>query len=217
MREFRRRGPDLARYTFEGDPVIYVVPTLIDLDDIGFRVAQMARVAGIPLETTVVISNGALPYSTSVHNHLGNAGKIITIGMSYYDFDRVRQRAEVVQDLSENVEGKAVFLLDEVVDRGGTMPVAIDHIRSSGARSVHTGTLIFKRRSVYVPDFIGETIGDEWVVFPHDIRPSVQHLSQKWRDLGVSESGILERLYRLFERSPHLVDQVDAYQSMVPA
>ena len=207
----------MPRYSFAGDPVTYVVPTLIDLDELGFRLARAARASGIPLETTVVISNGALPYSTSVHNHLGNDGKIITIGMSYYDFDRVRQRAEVVQDLSDEVVGKAVFLLDEVVDRGGTMPVAIDHILTSGARSVHTGALIFKRRSVFVPDFVGESIDDEWVVFPHDIRPSIERISSKWRDLGVNEAEIRTRFHRLFERAPHLVEQVIHYHSLVPA
>ena len=213
MGNSRRAGSAMPRYTFNGDPVTYVVPTLIDLDEIGFRLARMARVSGIPLETTVVISNGALPYSTSVHNHLGNTGKIITIGMSYYDFDRVRQRAEVVQDLSDNVEGKAVFLLDEVVDRGGTMPVAIEHIRSSGAKSVHSGTLIYKRRSAYLPDFVGEAIEDEWVVFPHDIRPSVEQIAKKWRNLDVPESDIRSRLQQLFERSPHLMEQLDHYQT----
>src|SRR5262245_14088927 len=130
--------------TFPGDPVRYVAPSLTDLDQIGFRLARRVVESGVPLERTVVISNGALPYALSFHNHVGNQGKIITIGMSYYDFDQVRARAEVVQELSEDVRGKHVFLLDEVVDRGGTMPVARDHILAAGAASVGTGTLIFK-------------------------------------------------------------------------
>ena len=70
--------------TFPGDPTTYVVPTLVEMDSLGFRLAREARASRIPLECTVVISNGALPYSLAVHNHLGNRGKIITIGTLIY-------------------------------------------------------------------------------------------------------------------------------------
>ena len=102
--------------TFPGDPIRYVAPSLVELDAVGFQLARTVLASGIPRERTVVISNGALPYSLAFHNHVGNRGKIITIGMSYYDFDQLRARAEIVQDLSEDVRGKHVFLLDEVVD-----------------------------------------------------------------------------------------------------
>src|SRR4029079_6953443 len=98
----------------------------------------------------------------------------------------VRARAEVVQELSEDVRDRHVFLLDEVVDRGGTMPAARDHILAAGAASVHSGTLIYKRRSTFRPDFVGAEIEDEWVVFPHDVRPSVEHLAARWLAAGAS-------------------------------
>src|SRR5262249_40916607 len=148
----------MLRLTFPGDPTAYVAPTLVEMDAIVFRLARAVLDSGIPIETTVVISNGALPYSLAVHNHLGNPGKIVPIGMSYYDFDRVRARAEIVQDLSADVRGKHVFLLDEVVDRGGTMPVARDRVVEAGAASVYTATLIYKRRSAFRPAFVGEEL-----------------------------------------------------------
>ena len=188
----------MLRISFPNDPIVYVAPTLIDMDEIGFRLAREIREAGIPLQATVVISNGALPYSLAMHNHLGNRGKIVTIGMSYYDFDQVRARAEVVQELSDDVRGKHVFLLDEVVDRGGTMPVAIEHIKAAGAATVHSGTLIYKRRSAFKPDFVGASIGEEWVVFPHDVRPAIDRLSERWLTAGASTIEVRERLTRLF-------------------
>jgi hypoxanthine phosphoribosyltransferase len=207
----------MIAHTFSGDPVRYVAPTLTELDRLGFQLARQVLASGIPLERTVVISNGALPYALAFHNHVGNRGKIITIGMSYYDFDQVRARAEVVQELSEDVAGKHVFLLDEVVDRGGTMPVARDHILAAGAASVRTGTLIFKRRSLFTPDFLGATIDDEWVVFPHDVRPAVEQLGGRWLGAGASPAEARERFQRLFAGSPHLEEQVDCYLAAVAA
>jgi hypoxanthine phosphoribosyltransferase len=195
--------------TFPGDPVRYVAPSLTELDALGFRLARQVLASGIPLERTVVISNGALPYALAFHNHVGNRGKIITIGMSYYDFDQVRARAEVVQELSEDVRDRHVFLLDEVVDRGGTMPVARDHILAAGAASVQTGTLVFKRRSLYRPDFVGAAIDDEWVVFPHDVRPAVEHLGARWLDAGATGVEVRARFGQLFAGSPHLEEHVD--------
>ena len=203
--------------TFPGDPVRYVAPSLTELDTLAFRLARQVLASGIPLERTVVISNGALPYALAFHNHVGNRGKIITIGMSYYDFDQLRARAEVVQELSEDVRDKRVFLLDEVVDRGGTMPVARDHILAAGAASLHTGTLIFKRRSLFRPDFVGAEIEDEWVVFPHDVRPAVEHLAARWLGAGASAAEARERFRQLFASSPHLEEQVDCYLAAAQA
>jgi hypoxanthine phosphoribosyltransferase len=205
----------LIALTFPGDPVCYVAPSLVELDTLGFRLARQVLASGIALERTVVISNGALPYALAFHNHVGNQGKIITIGMSYYDFDQVRARAEVVQELSEDVRGKQVFLLDEVVDRGGTMPVARDHILAAGAASVQTGTLIYKRRSLFRPDFVGLEIEDEWVVFPHDVRPAVEQLGARWLGAGVSAAEARGRFRELFAGSPHLDEQVDCYLAAV--
>ena len=199
--------------TFPGDPVRYVAPSLTELDALGFRLARQVLASGIPLERTVVISNGALPYALAFHNHVGNRGKIITIGMSYYDFDQVRARAEVVQELSEEVVGKQVFLLDEVVDRGGTMPAARDHILAAGAASVRTGALVFKRRSLFRPDFVGVEIEDEWVVFPHDVRPAVEQLGRRWLAAGASPAELAARFGQLFAASPHVAEQVDCYVS----
>ena len=75
--------------TFPDDPVSYLAPSLTELDVLGFRLAREVLASGIPLERTVVISNGALPYALAFRNHVGNRGKIITIGMSYYDFDQL--------------------------------------------------------------------------------------------------------------------------------
>lgn len=201
----------MLRISFPGDPTTYVAPTLVEMDVLGFRLAREVERAGVPRETTVVISNGALPYSLAVHNHLGNRGKIVTIGMSYYDYDRVRARAEIVQDLSADVRGKHVFLLDEVVDRGGTMPVARDRILEAGAASVHTGTLVFKRRSVFRPDFVAHELDEEWVVFPHDVRPAIEKLGEKWLSARVPLDELRDRFRRMFEPSPHLAEQVEHY------
>lgn len=201
-------------HSFPGDSLRYVAPSLTELDTLGFRLARDVLSSGIPLDRTVVIANGALPYALGFHNHLGNNGKIITIGMSYYDFDQVRSRAEVVQGLSEDVGGKHIFLLDEVVDRGGTMPVARDHVLSARAASVHTGTLIYKRRSAFRPDFVGAEIDDEWVLFPHDVRPAIEHLGERWSASGLSGDEARARFHQLFGGSPHLDEQVDYYLSV---
>lgn len=197
--------------SFTGDPTRYVAPSLIDMDCLAFELAKSVRAAGWPIETMVAIANGALPYALAVHNHLGLRGKIVTLGMSYYDFDRVLERAEVVQELSADVRGRLVFLLDEVVDRGGTMPVAVEHVRAAGAASVHTGALIHKRRAVFRPDVVAHEVEDEWVVFPHDVRPTIEVLGPRWLAQDVPPAEVEARFRRLFAGSPHLGEQIAHY------
>lgn len=74
---------------------------------------------------------------------------------------------KVVNDIPDNIEGLDVLIVDDIIDSGITMDFVINHVKSLGAKSVKTCTLLDKpsRRKVDLkPDYCCFQIEDLFVV-----------------------------------------------------
>ena len=74
---------------------------------------------------------------------------------------------KVVNDIPDNIEGLYVLIVDDIIDSGITMDFVINHVKSLGAKSVKTCTLLDKpsRRKVDLkPDYCCFEIEDLFVV-----------------------------------------------------
>lgn len=74
---------------------------------------------------------------------------------------------KVVNDIPDNIEGLDVLIVDDIIDSGITMDFVINHVKSLGAKSVQTCTLLDKpsRRKVDLkPDYCCFEIEDLFVV-----------------------------------------------------
>ena len=49
---------------------------------------------------------------------------------------------KVVNDIPDNIEGLDVLIVDDIIDSGITMDFVINHVKSLGAKSVKTCTLL---------------------------------------------------------------------------
>ena len=73
----------------------------------------------------------------------------------------------IIKDLDEDVEGKQVLIVEDIIDSGLTLNYLIDYIKSRNPKSVKICTLLNKpdRRKVEVPiAYNGFTIPDYFVV-----------------------------------------------------
>ena len=73
----------------------------------------------------------------------------------------------LTHDLVEDVAGRPVLIVDDVLESGRTLAFARDTLRSRGAQSVRTCLLLDKPGKRNVPieaDYVGFTIGDSFVV-----------------------------------------------------
>ena len=73
----------------------------------------------------------------------------------------------LVNDLTIDVGGKDVLLIEDIVDSGHTVSYVVDHLRSRGARTVRLCALADKpsRRETSVAiDYVGFTVPDKFVV-----------------------------------------------------
>ena len=73
----------------------------------------------------------------------------------------------ILKDLEEDIEGKDVLIVEDIIDSGNTLNYLTKNLKDRGAFSVAVATLLDKpeRRTVDVDvDFVGFKIPDEFIV-----------------------------------------------------
>jgi len=74
---------------------------------------------------------------------------------------------EILRDLTEDVAGRDVLIVDDILESGGTLTFARNLIEQRGAKSIRIAVLLEKpgkRKMPVTADFIGFIIEDKFVV-----------------------------------------------------
>ncbi len=98
---------------------------------------------------------------------------LFSIGLiNYNSKDQLLHETLILQELPAKLEltGKNVLLVDEVADSGGTFVKAEEYILSKNPQKLYTGVLHLKSQSRFKPDFVGEHAGNNWIVYPWDVK-----------------------------------------------
>lgn len=127
------------------------------------RLVKMLRDERIRLDLIIGVARGGIPLAMVLGDQLGVRLDIINI--KSYDGIASRKKPKVVSTLTEEVAGKTVLVVDDLVDEGDTLRTVVKHLSSKNPRSIRTAVLFRKPWSSVTPDYYLETL-DEWVVFP---------------------------------------------------
>ena len=76
-------------------------------------------------------------------------------------------RISITRDITDDVQGARVLLIDDILESGRTMAFARDLLRQRGAETVQLCVLLDKpgkRKTEINADYVGFTIGDAFVV-----------------------------------------------------
>lgn len=119
----------------------------------------------------VVILKGSFVFAADLIRALHRAGvspqvEFVTLS-SYGAGAESSGKVTVAQDVSEDIGGKRVLLVDDILESGRTLAFARDMLRTRGAAVVRTCLLLDKpgERKVSVEaDYVGFHIGREFVV-----------------------------------------------------
>jgi hypoxanthine phosphoribosyltransferase len=128
--------------------------------------AEKIRSSGKIFDLVVGIARGGIPVAMVVSDRLGL--KIDTITVKSYSGIAKRGSVRILSALTEDVKGKQVLVVDDLVDQGDTMSGVKGFLSEKGAKDVETAVLIKKPWSKTQPDYFLET-ADEWIVFPFEL------------------------------------------------
>lgn len=147
--------------------------TLISEQDIDARVAELAAQISSDYAdkgelVLIGVLKGAFIFLADLSRLLTIPRHIEFIAVSSYEHGSVPSGAvRLVMDVRASIEGRHVLIVEDIVDTGHTLHYLINMLESRRPASVRACALLHKEHKTEVDievDYIGFTIGDEWVV-----------------------------------------------------
>tara|TARA_Y100001934_G_C12211059_1_gene706077 strand:+ start:513 stop:1094 length:582 start_codon:yes stop_codon:yes gene_type:complete len=150
------------------------IDVVFEAEAIAERIESLAaEVAGkLPDDVLiVVVLKGSFVFAADLLRALDRAGMrprvdFITLS-SYGTRTESSGNVELTRDISEDVRGRSVLIVDDILDSGRTLAFATDLMTARGAESVHTCVLLDKheKREVSIEaDYVGFPVEDLFVV-----------------------------------------------------
>ncbi|MGE4454646.1 MAG: hypoxanthine phosphoribosyltransferase [Sphaerochaeta sp.] len=145
---------------------------LIDADTINRRVDELARqissdYANAEDELILVgVLKGSFIFIADLARKLNVRHVVDFIALSSYQGDH-SGNVRLLMDTRENMEGKHVLIIEDILDSGNTLDYLIRNFKTRSPKSVKTAVLLDKPERHILPveiDYIGFTIPDVWVV-----------------------------------------------------
>ncbi|MBK5200269.1 MAG: hypoxanthine phosphoribosyltransferase [Spirochaetaceae bacterium] len=146
---------------------------LIDADTISRRTDELAReinkaYANIKGPLILVgVLKGSFIFTADLCRKLTIPHIVDFIALSSYSGSNSTGNVRLLMDTRENLEGKHVLIIEDILDSGTTLDYLIRNFKSRKTLSVKTIVLLDKPERHTFPvelDYIGFTIPDVWVV-----------------------------------------------------
>jgi uncharacterized protein len=128
--------------------------------------AEKVRSGGKKFDLVIGIARGGLPVAMVVSDHLGV--KIDFINVKSYDGIAQRSTPKILSTVTEDIGGKNVLIVDDLVDQGDTMEMVKRHLDKQGPKLLE-GAVLFKKPWCRIePEYYLDVV-DRWVVFPFEL------------------------------------------------
>lgn len=116
----------------------------------------------------VCVLNGAFMFAADLYREIGINNSVITfVKYSSYEGTSSTGKVKELLGLKENIEGKDVVIIEDIVDTGYTAVKMIEDLKKRNPRSVRFATLLHKPESSktgFEPDYIAFTIPPKFII-----------------------------------------------------
>ena len=114
------------------------------------------------------VLNGAFVFAADLIREIGMSdSKIQFVKYSSYEGTSSTGKVKKILGLNENVEGKDVIIIEDIVDTGLTAVQMINDLKEKNPNSVRFVTLLHKPENAridYVPDYVGFSIPPKFII-----------------------------------------------------
>lgn len=116
----------------------------------------------------VSVMTGAMVFTSEMLKRLNFKLNVDYVDVSSYDDGAESSgKVKLVQDLSTDIKGRPVIIMEDIIDTGYTLDFLTDLLRNRGAKSIEICSLLDKpeRRQVDVEaDYVGFKVPNEFIV-----------------------------------------------------
>ena len=161
-----------------------------------FTLSQKILESGQKFDRIVALAKGGLTLSRSLVDYV-KVEEVSSIQIEFYTgIDQTAKTPVITQSLPVSIRDERILIVDDIADSGETLELAMKYLQYHGAKSIHTATLFMKPKSKIKPDyFVNET--SAWIVFPNEIRETIELLKKMWSEQGDTPEKIKEQLIHI--------------------
>ncbi len=119
------------------------------------------------LPLIVCVLNGAFPFAADLFRSLDIDAEITFIRLKSYEGTSSTGVVKEVLGLGEDIKGRDVILVEDIIDTGHTIAKLIDDIKTKEPASVAVATLLFKPEALVhdvKPDYVGFSIPKKFII-----------------------------------------------------
>jgi hypoxanthine phosphoribosyltransferase len=187
---------ELKPTNFSDDTIQYLAPSWNDMDSLAFSISKNILEDELKFDRVVTLAKGGWPMARPIIDYV-QAKKVASIGIKLYKgINEREEKPEIYQDISVDITGETILLFDDVADTGVSLEHVKEYLKSRGAKKIYTATLFYKPHSTIKPDYYGEeTLA--WIIFPYELRETMDVLVDKWESEGTDETKIVQRFVNL--------------------
>ena len=147
------------------------IKTLISKEELQKRVEEMAKQISKDYEgkeiTFICILKGSVFFTVDLAKNIPSNVKLEFIRVSSYHGTESTGKIELKLDLKEDIEGKDIIIIEDIVDTGRTLSYLKEHLKTKKPKSLKICTLLDKkeRRVCEIePEYVGFNIPDKFVL-----------------------------------------------------
>jgi len=152
----------------------------------GFSLARQLRQLRPESCTIVSVARGGHALARILSDFL----KLPIFSVSIQSYTDLQQHElQITQELNVDLKDRHVLLVDEIVDSGKTLVRALDYLKDFDLKSVTSVSLHVKPEAVLKSDFYVDEL-TEWVVYPYEIRETIEALRPIWQAGGGGDDAL---------------------------
>jgi hypoxanthine phosphoribosyltransferase len=161
-----------------------------------FQLAKQIIESGAEFDRIIALAKGGLTFSRSLLDYL-EVESVSSIQIQFYTGIAETEKTPVItQSLPVSIKNEKILIFDDILDTGETMKLAKQYLQYHGAQSIHTAVLIEKPWAKVPVDFSARS-SEAWVIFPNEVRETINCLSAIWKKNNDSRENIEKQLLQI--------------------
>lgn len=115
----------------------------------------------------ICVLTGAFPFGSDLFRKVRLDSEITFVKLKSYEGTGSTGTIKQMMGLTENIEGRDIIIVEDIVDTGHTMLNLLDELRGRKPASVKIATLLHKPQALQVPmtlDYVGFNIPNKFII-----------------------------------------------------
>lgn len=115
----------------------------------------------------IVVLNGAFMFASELIGRFNHLCEVTFIRLQSYQGTERGEKMREVQGLVENIKGRHVIIVEDIIDTGHTMTHLLNILSKDEPASVRIATLLYKPKALQkeiVPDYVAIEIPNDFIV-----------------------------------------------------